>query len=92
MKADIFFFITTIAVVILTILLAILIIYIIKISSDVKHISAKAKTEADLISQDLSDLRRNLNNGFKLKHLFSFFNNLRKSARGRSASSGKKQE
>jgi hypothetical protein len=78
MKQDIFFFVTTIAVAVLTILLAILIIYIIKISSDVKHISEKARNEADLISQDLSDLRRNIGRGFKLKYLFSFFNNLRK--------------
>jgi uncharacterized protein YoxC len=79
MKQDIFFFVTTIAVAVLSILLAILIIYIIKISSDVKHILKTARNEADLISQDLSDLRRNMNNGFKIKHLFNFFNNLRKS-------------
>ena len=83
MKQDIFFFVTTIAVVILTILLAILIIYIIKISRDVKHISEKARTEADLISRDLSDLRHNMAAGFKIKHLFSFFNNLRKSRNGK---------
>ena len=77
MKQDIFFFVTTIAVVVLTILLAILIIYIIKITRDVKYISTRAKTEADLISQDLSDLRDNVKKGVKLKYLISFFNNLR---------------
>ena len=56
-KVDIFFFITSVAVVLLTLLLAILIIYIIKISKDVKYISGKAKNEADMISQDLSQLR-----------------------------------
>jgi hypothetical protein len=78
MKQDIFFFVTTIAVVILTILLAILVIYIIKITRDVKYISERAKTEADLISQDLSDLRDNVKKGVKLKYLLNFFNNLRK--------------
>ena len=79
LKQDIFFFVTTIAVVILTILLAILIIYIIKISKDVKYISYKAKSEVNLISQDLSDLRENVKEkGLKLKYLLSFFNNLRK--------------
>ena len=82
MKQDIFFFVTTIAVVILTLLLAILIVYIIKITKDVKYISQKAKTEADLLSQDLSDLRRNMSTGFKIKHLFNFFNNLRKYTKG----------
>lgn len=77
-KMDVFFFVTTIAVVILTLLLAVLIIYIIKISRDVKYISYKAKNEADLISQDLSDLRQNVKNkGAKLKYFWSFFNNLR---------------
>ena len=79
LKQDIFFFVTTVAVVVLAILLAILIIYIIKISKDVKYISHKAKSEADLISQDLSDLRENVKKkGAKLKYFLSFFNNLRK--------------
>lgn len=79
MKADIFFFITAIAVIILGILLAILVVYIIKISRDIKYISGKAKNEADLISQDLSDLRENVKEkGANLKYFFSFFSNLSK--------------
>jgi hypothetical protein len=78
-KMDVFFFVTTIAVVLLALLLAILIIYIIKISRDVKYISQKAKSEADLISQDLSELRENVRDkGAKLKYFASFFNNLGK--------------
>lgn len=83
MKQDIFFFVTTIAVVVVGVLLAILIIYLIKISKDVKYISRKAKTEADLISKDISDLRDNVKEkGLKLKYLFNFFNNLRKKRKG----------
>lgn len=79
MKADIFFFITAIMVIILGLLLAILIIYIIKISRDIKYVSGKAKTEAGLISQDLSDLRENVKGkGAKLKYFLNFFNNLSK--------------
>ena len=79
LKQDIFFFVTTIAVVLLTILFAILIIYIIKISRDIKHITRKAKNQADLISEDLSELRDNIKEkGAKLKYFMSFFNNLRK--------------
>jgi predicted Holliday junction resolvase-like endonuclease len=78
-KMDIFFFVTTIAVVILTVLLAILIIYIIKISNDIKYISRKAKNEADFIAQDLSELRQNVRGGgAKLKYFLSFFSNLYK--------------
>ncbi len=77
-KMDIFFFITSVAVVVLAILLAILVIYIIKISHDIKYITKKAKGEADLIAQDLSDLRENVKDkGAKLKYFLSFFNNLK---------------
>ncbi|MDR3643335.1 MAG: hypothetical protein P4L74_06970 [Candidatus Doudnabacteria bacterium] len=81
-KMDIFFFITSVAVVVLGLLLAILIIYIIKISRDIKYISQKAKSEADLISQDLSDLRQNVRGGgSKLKYFASFFSGLRNKAK-----------
>ncbi|MEK7162010.1 MAG: hypothetical protein AAB729_04975 [Patescibacteria group bacterium] len=78
-KMDIFFVITSAAVILLGILLAVLIIYIIKISRDIKYISQRAKSEADLISQDLSELRQNVKDkGAKLKFFASFFNNLSK--------------
>lgn len=77
-KMDIFFVVTTASVTLLAILLAIAIVYVIKISKDIKYISNKAKSEADLISQDLSDLRQNVKNkGAKLKYFMSFFNNLK---------------
>ncbi len=78
-KMDIFFVITSSAVVLLGILFAVLIVYIIKISRDIKYISQKARGEADLISQDLSELRQNVKDkGAKLKFFASFFNNLSK--------------
>ncbi|MFA5991550.1 MAG: hypothetical protein WC794_04895 [Candidatus Doudnabacteria bacterium] len=78
-KMDIFFVITSAAVILLGILLAVLIVYIIKISRDIKYISKKARSEADLISQDLSELRENVKDkGAKLKFFASFFNNLSK--------------
>ena len=82
LKQDIFFFITTIAVIIVTVLMAILIIYIIKISKNVKYISEKAKTEADLIAEDISNLRTNVKeHGMKAKHLFDFFSSMAKKAK-----------
>ncbi len=78
-KMDIFFVITSLAVVLLGILLAVLAVYLIKISRDVKYITQRAKSEADLISQDLSDLRQNVKDkGAKLKFFANFFNNLSK--------------
>ena len=73
-KMDIFFFITSLAVVLLGTLAVVLLVYLIKISRDIRYISKKAKSEADLISQDLSDLRQNLKTkGAGLKHFWSFF-------------------
>jgi len=78
-KLDIFFFVTTIAVVVVSLLLIVLIIYFIKISKDVKYISQKARTQADLISEDISELRDNVKDkGAKLKYFINFFNNLYK--------------
>jgi hypothetical protein len=51
----------------------------IKITKDVSYISKKAKGQADLISEDISELRENVKEqGLKLKHFTGFFNKLRK--------------
>ena len=81
-KMDIFFVVTTAAVAVLAILLAVAMVYIIKISRDIKYISQKARGGADLISQDLSELRQNVKDGgAKLKFFASFFNNLGKKSK-----------
>ncbi|HYV33312.1 MAG TPA: hypothetical protein VE973_00485 [Candidatus Limnocylindria bacterium] len=82
LKQDIFFFVTTIAVVLLTILLIVICIFLIKIFKDIKYITNKAKNQADLISEDLSDLREGVRKGIKIKSIFDFFNNLRKKRKG----------
>jgi hypothetical protein len=76
-KQDVFFFVTTIAVVVVTIIVVIAAAYVIKILNDVRYIAKKAKTEADLLTEDLQDLRTNVRReGFKLKFLSSFFSSL----------------
>lgn len=78
MKSEIFFFITSIAVVILTILLGILITYLIRILRNVDNISEKAKDEAGLIKEDIAELRENIKTeGAKVKHFVNFFNNIK---------------
>jgi hypothetical protein len=81
-KQDIFFFVTTIAVILLTVIAAVGLIYLVKILRDVKYISKKAKTEADILSGELSQLRENVKeNGSKLKYFISFFNNIYKKSK-----------
>ena len=59
-KADIFFFITSIAVVIGTALLAVLLIYGIMIAKDFLAVSRRVKREAELISMDIHDAREHI--------------------------------
>ncbi len=81
-KMDVFFFIATISAVILTILLAAALIFVIKILKDIKYITKKAKTEADIISGELSELRENVKTqGAKLKYFSSFFSNVYKKSK-----------
>jgi len=77
LKSDIFFVISSIAVIILAILLGILIIYLIRLFRDVGHITHKAKEETDLISGDIDDLRsKTREQGFKWSLFLAFFKKL----------------
>lgn len=78
-QMHVFFFITSVAAVVFGILLAVIMVFIVKILQDIKYISNKAKKEADLISEDLSDLRDKVHaNGARLKYFLSFFKNIYK--------------
>ena len=68
--------------VLLALLLSVIFIYLIKILKDIKYISQKAKTEADIISGELSELRQNVREqGAKLKFFSSFFNSVYKKSK-----------
>jgi uncharacterized protein YoxC len=72
--ADIFFFVTTIAVVIVALAVAVVLFYSIKILKNVREISEAIKDETNLIREDIQAARENVRReGFKLKHLASFF-------------------
>jgi uncharacterized protein YpmB len=76
---DVFFFISSLATIILTILLIILLVYLISFARDLKFISGKAKIEAENLAKDLSDLRQSIKRqGFKIKNLAKFFINILK--------------
>ena len=81
-QADIFFFITSIAVVLISILLIVIFYYAIKILRDIKHISYLAREESDIISEELSNLRVNIKReGAKIKHLANFFTKVHKKSK-----------
>lgn len=56
-KSDTFFFITSIAVIIVAIMLVVLIAYLIRLSRDIKHITETAKEETDALAEDIDELR-----------------------------------
>lgn len=78
-KQDVFFFVTTIAVVVLTLVAVTALIFLIKILKDISYISKKAKEETGYLAEDLKELRNNVKTqGFKLRHLFGFFSSFYK--------------
>lgn len=81
-QMHVFFFISSLGFIILSVILTVALIYIIKILRDIKYISQKAKSEADILSGELSELRQNVREqGSKLKFFSSFFNNIYKKSK-----------
>ena len=56
-KSDIFFFITAVAVIILTILAAIALVYGIKLMRDARQIMAEVKRQGEVLIEDMDDAR-----------------------------------
>lgn len=79
LKQDVFFFVTTAFVVLLTAVLLVAAFYIIRILRDVRSISETAKAETKAIAEDINELRSNVKNeGAKLKHFANFFSSMYK--------------
>jgi hypothetical protein len=55
--ADIFFFVTTIAVVVITIALTVLIVYLVKVFRSIRKIADAVNEETILLRRDIGDLR-----------------------------------
>lgn len=59
-QADIFFFITSISVVLATIAIGVISFYVVRILRDVKDITREARREVQHIVEDVSELREDL--------------------------------
>lgn len=72
--ADIFFFITSVAVVLVTALVVIILVYLVRILRDAKSVTNKVKEETELISEDINELRaKTKKEGVKFKNFLNFF-------------------
>ncbi len=81
-KSDIFFFITTICIVLITILFVVILIYLIRVFKNIDFLSKKIKEEGEEIINDVHNARINLKaEGKKASNLLSilsFFKKKRK--------------
>jgi uncharacterized protein YoxC len=73
MKADIFFFITAVAVVVVAVVVVVFMVYLIGIVRNVRDISELVKVQSRYISGDISELRQNIKReGLRIRHLTDF--------------------
>ncbi len=71
--ADIFFFVTTIAVIVVTLFFTIALIYLIRVLRQVEGIGKEIKSETVLFREDVRDLRNHVRReGFKLQNFVDF--------------------
>lgn len=79
LKADIFFFVTTVAVLALAALAAAVLVYVIKILRDAKYMSERIRGETDELINDFRALRGKIREeGMKWAHLAEFFGGRKK--------------
>jgi 5-bromo-4-chloroindolyl phosphate hydrolysis protein len=75
--ADIFFFITSIAVIVVGIVLTIVLVYIAIILNTIRKISEMVHSESGLIAEDVHDIRNKIRTGrFTLAGIFRLFQQL----------------
>ena len=73
-KMDVFFFVTTAAVILAGILCMVALVYFIKILRSIDHIAENVSEESDDVRGDLSVLRGKIRaDGMKMKHFIEFF-------------------
>lgn len=73
-KADIFFFITTIVVIVISITFAVALVYVIRILRRVDEMSERVKKESDAVLEDVASFRQNLKEeGLNFSRVVSFF-------------------
>ncbi|HSE34620.1 MAG TPA: hypothetical protein VLB83_00725 [Candidatus Paceibacterota bacterium] len=77
LKMDIFFVITTVAVIIVTALASVMLYYAIKILKNVEHVSERVSEESDNLAADIADLRDHARKeGLRFKHIADLFSGI----------------
>lgn len=72
LQTNIFFFITALAIMVVSALLAVVLVYILRILRDIEHISQIIRKESDLIEEDIVSFRKSIQlEGALWKNFFS---------------------
>ncbi|MDO8624187.1 MAG: hypothetical protein Q7R54_02415 [bacterium] len=86
LKMDVFFFITTVAVVLLTLFGVVVLWRLARVLKNIEHISEQVSLESDTVREDLAHLRGEIREGKgRIKSLFGFFNKTAKRTPKRSS-------
>lgn len=81
LKMDIFFFVTTIVVIVLGVFTAFVLWRLERVLKNIEHISEQVAIESDMVRQDIAELRSDIRHGkSRLKSLFGFLGKLGKQA------------
>ncbi|MDB5189088.1 MAG: hypothetical protein JWL82_45 [Parcubacteria group bacterium] len=87
LKMDIFFVVTTVAVVVMTILLALCLIRVLRILKNIEDISVLVEEEGQKFREDIADVRKSVREeGLRAKHLLSFLGTGKRRSRKKSDS------
>ena len=74
LQTNIFFYITSFAVVVVTMLIVVGLFYILSILRNIKDISNTAKRGTDILAEDITLLHERVKKrGFKIRHVVDFF-------------------
>ena len=73
LKMDIFFFVTTVAVIVIAFFAAYVLWRLQRVLKSVEHISEQVALESDVVRQDIAEMRSDIRHGKgRIKSLFSF--------------------
>jgi len=74
LKSDVFFFITSVAVVLIALIFTISLIYLVRILRIIKRISERAEKTATMVADDVVELRNSIKeDGISPKRILNFF-------------------
>ena len=80
--SDIFFFITSVVVVVIGAVFAVALIYVVRILKDMKQISGEVRTQSGQIAEDITRVRTKVKeSSARIKSIIDFF--LKKASRGK---------